>query len=232
MKRLLIVLFVLFSFTFVNAQQTRQITGKVSSAVNPTLEGATVQVKGTSLSTITDGAGKFSITVPSNVTTLVISYVGFQPVEVDISRITTIDVVLKEKVTDMNDVVVVGYGTSRKRDLTGSVASINTKDLDKTPVIRADQMLQGRVSGLQFTQTDGQPGSATSIRIRGTNSINSGNEPLYVIDGFAGVGDLASINPGDIQSIEVLKDASATAIYGSRGANGVIIITTKKGTAG
>ena len=231
MKRLLIVLFVLFSFTFVNAQ-TKQITGKVSSAANPTLEGATVQVKGTSLSTTTDGDGKFSITVPSGVTTLVFSYVGFQPVEVDITRITTIAVVLKEKVNDLNDVIVVGYGTARKRDLTGSVASINTKDLEKTPVIRADQMLQGRVSGLQFTQTDGQPGSVTSIRIRGTNSINSGNEPLYVIDGFAGVGDLSSINPGDIQSIEVLKDASATAIYGSRGANGVILITTKKGTAG
>jgi TonB-linked SusC/RagA family outer membrane protein len=231
MKRLLIVLFVLFSFTFVNAQ-TKTVKGKVSSAVNPTLEGATVQAKGTSLSTTTVGDGKFSITVPSGVTTLVVSYVGFQPVEVDITRITTIDVVLKEKVNEMNDVVVVGYGTARKRDLTGSVASVNAKDLEKTPVLRADQMLQGRVSGLQFTQTDGQPGSVTSIRIRGTNSINSGNEPLYVIDGFAGVGDLSSINPGDIQSIEVLKDASATAIYGSRGANGVILITTKKGSAG
>lgn len=229
-KRLLVVLFVLFSFT-VNAQ-TRTITGKVSSAGAPSLEDATVQVKGTSLSARTDRDGRFSITVPSGATALVVSFVGFQPVEVDITRITTIDVVLKEKVNDLNDVIVVGYGTSRKKDLTGSVASVNAKDLEKTPVIRADQMLQGRVSGLQFTQTDGQPGSVTSIRIRGTNSINSGNEPLYVIDGFAGVGDLSSINPGDIQSIEVLKDASATAIYGSRGANGVILITTKKGAAG
>src|SRR5690349_14640484 len=146
MKKLLIVLVVLFSFTFVNAQ-TRTITGKVSSAVNPKLEGATVQVKGTSLSTTTDGEGKFSIAVPSGVTTLVFSYVGYQPVEVDITRITTIDIVLKEKVNDLNDVIVVGYGTARKRDVTGSVASINTKDLEKTPVIRADQMLQGRVSG-------------------------------------------------------------------------------------
>lgn len=231
MKRLLIVLFVLFSFTIVKAQ-TRKITGKVSSSATSALEGATVQVKGTSLSTTTDAEGAFSISVPQGTATLVISYVGLQQVEVDITRITTVNVVLKEKVSEMNDVVVVGYGTARKRDLTGSVASISTKDLEKTPLIRADQMLQGRVSGLQFTQTDGQPGSVTSIRIRGTNSINSGNEPLYVIDGFAGVGDLASINPGDIQSIEVLKDASATAIYGSRGANGVILITTKKGAAG
>jgi len=230
-KKLLIVLFVLFSCTLVKAQ-TKKITGKVSSAANAALAGVTVQVKGTRLSTATDAAGEFSLSAPQNAKTLVLSYVGFESMEVDITKTTTVEVVLKEKVKDLNDVIVVGYGTARKRDLTGSVASISAKDLDKTPVISADQMLQGRVSGVQFTQTDGQPGSVTSVRIRGTNSINSGNEPLYVIDGFAGVGDLNSINPGDIQSIEVLKDASATAIYGSRGANGVILVTTKKGVAG
>jgi len=232
MKRLLLAIFVLFSCTLVKAQ-TRKITGKVLSSANTLLEGVTVQLKGSKLSTATNANGSFSLAVPEQGSSiLVFSYVGFEPKEVNITSSTTVEVVLNEKVKGLNDVIVVGYGTARKRDLTGSVVSVNAKDLDKTPVIRADQMLQGRVSGLQFIQTDGQPGSVTSIRIRGTNSINSGNEPLYVIDGFAGVGDLNSINPGDIQSIEVLKDASATAIYGSRGANGVILVTTKKGVAG
>ncbi|MDO6434894.1 TonB-dependent receptor [Flavitalea sp. BT771] len=232
MKRLLFAILALFLCILVKAQ-TRKITGKVSSAANAPLAGVTVQAKGTQLATATDAEGNFALSVQSQGTViLVFSYIGFESKEVSVTGADPITVALTEKVQGLNDVVVVGYGTARKRDLTGSVASVNAKDLDKTPVIRADQMLQGRVSGLQFTQTDGQPGSVTSIRIRGTNSINSGNEPLYVIDGFAGAGDLNSINPGDIQSIEVLKDASATAIYGSRGANGVILVTTKKGSAG
>jgi len=232
MKKLLIALFVLLSCTLVKAQ-TKRITGKVSSSENAPLEGVTVQLRGTNISTATNANGIFSLDIPAQgAKTLVFSYVGLETQEVTIAGSKTFDIVLREKVRGLDDVVVVGYGTARKKDLTGSVASVKAADVDKTPVISADQMLQGRVSGLQFTQTDGQPGSVTSVRIRGTNSINSGNEPLYVIDGFAGVGDLSSINPGDVQSIEVLKDASATAIYGSRGANGVILITTKKGTAG
>jgi len=232
MKRLLFAILALFFCTLVKAQ-TRKITGKVLSAANAPLQGVTVQAKDTKLATSTDADGNFSLSVPAQgAVVLVFSYVGFEPKEVNVTGSAPVSVAMTEKVQGLNDVVVVGYGTARKRDLTGSVASVNAKDLDKTPVIRADQMLQGRVSGLQFTQTDGQPGSVTSIRIRGTNSINSGNEPLYVVDGFAGAGDLNSINPGDIQSIEVLKDASATAIYGSRGANGVILVTTKKGSSG
>jgi len=232
MKRLLIATLVLFFCTMVKAQ-TRKITGRVISAANAPLSGVTVQVKGSKTATTTDVDGAFSLAVPEQTPViLVFSSVGFGTKEVNVTGGSTISVILTEKVQGLNDVVVVGYGTARKRDLTGSVASVSAKDLDKTPIIRADQMLQGRVSGLQLTQTDGQPGSVTSIRIRGTNSINSGNEPLYVIDGFAGAGDLNSINPGDIQSIEVLKDASATAIYGSRGANGVILVTTKKGVSG
>jgi len=232
MKRLLIAMMALCLCTLAKAQ-ARKITGRVSSAAHAFLGGVTVQVKGAQTATATDADGNFSIPVADQApVTLVFSSVGFEPREVNVSGSGPVTVVLNEKVQGLNDVVVVGYGTARKRDLTGAVASVNARDLDKTPVVRADQMLQGRVSGLQFTQTDGQPGSVTSIRIRGTNSINSGNEPLYVIDGFAGAGDLNSINPGDIQSIEVLKDASATAIYGSRGANGVILVTTKKGTAG
>jgi TonB-linked SusC/RagA family outer membrane protein len=132
----------------------------------------------------------------------------------------------------IDEVVVVGYGTQKKRDVTGSVGSVAMKDIENIPITRADQILQGRVSGVQVTQTNSEPGGNVSIRIRGTNSITAGNEPLFVIDGFPGAGDLNSINPNDIESIDVLKDASATAIYGSRGANGVVIVTTKKGKAG
>lgn len=232
MKKVLLVTLVLLLCTMVRAQ-TRKITGRVMSTANSALEGVTVQVKGTALSVATDADGNFVLSAPGQEpVVLVFSYVGYAPMEVTVSGSSAGTVSLAERVKGLNDVIVVGYGTARKRDVTGSVSSVSAKSLEKTPIISADQMLQGRVSGLQFTQTDGQPGSATSIRIRGTNSINSGNQPLYVIDGFAGLGDLNSINPGDIESIEVLKDASATAIYGSRGANGVILITTKKGIAG
>ena len=209
------------------------VKGTVVDDKGQPLPGVSVKVLGTSAGTVTSASGEYQISVPEGAT-LVFSYIGFLSQSVEVGTKTQIDVTLKvdEASQKLNEVVVVGYGTQRKSDLTGSIASISGKDLDKTPVLGADQMLQGRVSGLQFTQSDGQPGSPTSIRIRGTNSINSGNEPLYVVDGFAGVGNLSSINPSDIQSIEVLKDASATAIYGSRGANGVILITTKKGKAG
>jgi TonB-dependent SusC/RagA subfamily outer membrane receptor len=209
------------------------VKGKVLDDKGLPLPGVSVKILGTSGGTVTNGNGEYEVSAPEGAS-LVFSYIGYLTQTVEVGTKTQINVVLKvdEASQKLSEVIVVGYGTQRKSDLTGSVASISGKDLDKTPVLGADQMLQGRVSGLQLTQSDGQPGSATSIRIRGTNSINSGNEPLYVVDGFAGVGNLTSINPNDIQSIEVLKDASATAIYGSRGANGVILITTKKGKPG
>jgi len=210
-----------------------RVKGKVVDNNGESLPGVSIKVLGTGTGTVTDAKGQYEISVPEGAS-LIFSYIGFVSQTVPVGTATEINITLKvdEARQKLNEVVVVGYGTQRKSDLTGSVASLSGKDLDKTPVIGADQMLQGRISGLQLTQSDGQPGSPTSIRIRGTNSINSGNEPLYVVDGFAGVGNLTSINPSDIQSIEVLKDASATAIYGSRGANGVILITTKKGKAG
>jgi TonB-linked SusC/RagA family outer membrane protein len=210
-----------------------KVKGTVVDNNGESLPGVSVKALGTGAGTVTNAKGQYEITVPEGAS-LVFSYIGFLSQTVPVGTLTEINIVLKvdEAHQKLNEVVVVGYGTQRKSDLTGSVASLSGKDLDKTPVIGADQMLQGRISGLQLTQSDGQPGSPTSIRIRGTNSINSGNEPLYVVDGFAGVTNLTSINPSDIQSIEVLKDASATAIYGSRGANGVILITTKKGKAG
>ena len=214
--------------------QTRQVTGTVLSAADRSpLPGVSVLVKGTSVGTATDSEGKFSLPVAGDAAVLVYSFIGFESVEVRVGSGSTAEPVrLKEKSTDLNDVVVVGYGTQRRQDLTGSVASITAAQVAEVPIARAEQILQGRVSGVQVTQTNSEPGGGVSIRIRGTNSINSGNEPLFVIDGFPGAGDLNSINPSDIESIEVLKDASATAIYGSRGANGVVIVTTKKGKAG
>ncbi|MCB2410505.1 SusC/RagA family TonB-linked outer membrane protein [Hymenobacter lucidus] len=215
--------------------QTRQATGQVLNATDRTpLPGVSVVLKGTTTGTATDADGRFSLPLPADGTpTLVFSFVGFEPYEVRVSDNGTVPTVqLREKTTELNDVVVVGYGSQRKRDITGSVASISAEQVAETPIARADQILQGRVSGVQVTQTNSEPGGNVSIRIRGTNSINTGNEPLFVVDGFPGAGDLNSINPSDIESIEVLKDASATAIYGSRGANGVVLITTKKGKVG
>jgi TonB-linked SusC/RagA family outer membrane protein len=215
--------------------QTSQVTGTVLSASdNSPLPGVSVVIKGTTTGATTDPDGKFSLPVPATGDpVLIFSFIGFEPQEVRINGRSSVgSVKLGEKATALNDVVVVGYGSQRKRDITGSVASISAEQVAETPITRADQILQGRVSGVQVTQTNSEPGGNVSIRIRGTNSINSGNEPLFVVDGFPGAGDLNSINPSDIESIEVLKDASATAIYGSRGANGVVIITTKKGKAG
>ncbi|RZK86809.1 MAG: SusC/RagA family TonB-linked outer membrane protein, partial [Hymenobacter sp.] len=194
----------------------------------------TVLVKGTQNGATTDAQGRFNLSVPAGTEpVLVFSSVGYEPLEVPAGTRSTLDVVrLKEVATDLNDVVVVGYGTQRKRDITGAVGSITAEQVAETPIARTEQILQGRVSGVQVTQSNSAPGGGLTVRIRGINSISSGNDPLYVIDGFPGVSDLNSINPADIESIEVLKDASATAIYGSRGANGVVLVTTKRGKAG
>jgi TonB-linked SusC/RagA family outer membrane protein len=209
------------------------IKGTVKSEGGGLLQGVAVSVKGTNISTGTNATGAFQISVPEG-STLVFTYVGYVTQSVSIANKTEINVIMamdfdKYKI---DEVVVVGYGTQKKRDVTGSVGSVAMKDIENIPITRADQILQGRVSGVQVTQTNSEPGGNVSIRIRGTNSITAGNEPLFVIDGFPGAGDLNSINPNDIESIDVLKDASATAIYGSRGANGVVIVTTKKGKAG
>ncbi|SNC77687.1 TonB-linked outer membrane protein, SusC/RagA family [Hymenobacter gelipurpurascens] len=233
--RTLLLLPLALGASFAAHAQTRQVSGTVLSAGDRSpLPGVSVVIKGTTTGTSTDGDGKFTLPVPADSNpTLVMSFVGFEPMEVKVGSDGTLPAVqLKEKSTNLNEVVVVGYGSQRKRDITGSVASISAEQVAETPIARADQILQGRVSGVQVTQTNSEPGGNVSIRIRGTNSINTGNEPLFVVDGFPGAGDLNSINPSDIESIEVLKDASATAIYGSRGANGVVLITTKKGKVG
>lgn len=219
------VLLILFGTLSASAQT---ITGTVSAEDGP-LPGASVVVKGTTRGTTTDFDGNFSIAADAQ-NTLVFSYIGYESKEIVVGNQTSIDIVLQEG-NKLDEVVVIGYGTQRKSDLTGSVASVDAEDIANIPSSRVDQVLQGRAAGVQVTQTSGAPGASTSIRVRGGNSITGSNEPLWVIDGII-VGtdfDLNNINANDIKSIEILKDASSIAIYGSRGANGVVLVTTKSG---
>lgn len=206
------------------------VTGQVrDSEDNSPVVGATVLVKGTSTGTITDVDGNYSIEAPPSSNVLVFSYIGYEPQEIQVDNQRVINVTISPATAQLDEVVVVGYGTVRKSDLTGSVGSVNGEELNSVSQTSVDQVLQGRVAGVRITQTNAEPGGGFSVRIRGTNSITAGNEPLYVVDGLPGTNPLNSLNPSDIQSVEVLKDASATAIYGARGSNGVVIITTKQG---
>jgi TonB-linked SusC/RagA family outer membrane protein len=227
------------------------IKGTVSDDQNVTLPGVTVSVKGSSIAVITDINGHYSINVPASGKTLVFVFVGMQKEEIAIDGKTTINVTLKSNTTALSDVVVIGYGTQKRGDVNGAIASVTAKDIQDIPQTSVDQLLQGKASGVTVTGNSGQPGSSTSVHIRGITSFTA-SEPLYVIDGVeiqgnssvgqltrpgggqeeTSVSPLALLNPDDIASIDILKDASATAIYGSRGANGVIIITTKRGKVG
>jgi TonB-linked SusC/RagA family outer membrane protein len=212
--------------------QTQKVTGSVTDALTgEPLMGVNIQVEGTLQGTITDSEGNYSIQVPGGETVLIFSYIGYITERVIVEAQTVIDVKLAPNVQELEEVVVVGYGTVRKSDLTGAISTVKPAELTQLPTQRVDQALQGRTSGVLILNTDGAPGGSTMIRIRGLNSINGGNEPLIVIDGLQG-GNINSINPNDIASIEILKDASATAIYGSRGSNGVVLITTKLGQQG
>jgi TonB-linked SusC/RagA family outer membrane protein len=206
------------------------ISGQVSDAIGP-LSGVSVLVKGTKKGVSTNSDGKYSITADKGAI-LVFSSIGYDPKEIVVGDQTVINVTLTSGQSDLDEVVVVGYGTARKRDLTGSVASIKGAELNSVPSTNVIQSLAGRASGVNVSQNTGAPGAAISVRIRGTNSIQGSNEPLYVVDGFPYSSSPTLLNNADIESVEVLKDASATAIYGSRGANGVVLITTKKGKSG
>ena len=211
-----------------SVQQTQQATGHVEDSQGP-LIGATVMEKGTNNGTVTDFEGNFSLSVKPGAT-LVISYVGYESVEVKAG--SNVHVNLKEDGHVVNEVVVIGYGTQRREAVTGSVANIGGEKLNQIAASNAAQALQGRVAGVLMTQTSSKPGSEMQIRIRGQRSLSASNDPLIVLDGIPFMGQLSDINPSDIKSMDILKDASATAIYGSRGANGVIIITTVKGSQG
>ena len=210
----------------------KTITGRITDlSTDEGLPGVNVLVKNTTIGTVTDVEGNYRLTAPDDAQALVFSSVGYLSEEVAIANQTVINVALAPDIQSLQEVVVVGYGTQEKKDITGSIATVDQRDFEAQPVTRFDQILQGRTPGVNVTNSSGAPGGVVSIRIRGSNSINGDNEPLYVVDGFVGA-DFRDVNPADIASIQVLKDASATAVYGSRGSNGVVVITTKNGTAG
>lgn len=250
MKKGYLLMAMILCFTISVQAQDITITGTVTSVEDESgLPGVNVIVKGTSNGTVTDIEGKYSLNVPDEESILVFSSVGFTKEEVAVGNRTVIDFVLVPDITALEEIVVIGYGSIRKSDLTGSISSVKGEELERTPMQSIDQGLVGRAAGVVVTQTSGMPGATASIRVRGTTSLQGGNEPLYVIDGFpiyagsgygntSGTGNrerissMATLNPNDIESIEILKDASATSIYGARAANGVVLITTKTGKSG
>ena len=242
---------IMLCLAFISQAQTKTITGKILDEKGNPVAGASIVVKGGTAGTTTDATGHYTLNAPAGTTTVVVSYVGYAPQDLDVTSSTDVSVSLKPDNSSLTDVVVIGYGTARRRDITGSVASVGAKDFNKGQINSPEQLLQGKVAGLQITNTSGQPGGVTIVKIRGNNSIRAGTTPLYVVDGIqldgrsarpsVSVGGLGTtpegdaltyINPNDIATIDVLKDASAAAIYGSRGANGVVLITTKKGKSG
>nr|WP_293842687.1 SusC/RagA family TonB-linked outer membrane protein [uncultured Arsenicibacter sp.] len=230
--------------------QDKQITGKVKDAKGVAMPGVSIAVKGSSKGTNSDADGNYKLGVPDK-GVIVFSFVGYETQEVAVGNRSVVDVTLAESSQSLNEVVVIGYGTVKKKDLTGAVNAIGSKDFNKGVIISPEQLMQGRVPGVAITQGNGEPGGPINIRIRGTSSVRNGNNPLFVVDGVPLSGDETSsggdnsgigsssarnplnfLNPNDIESMDILKDASATAIYGARGANGVVLITTKKGKGG
>jgi len=248
MRKTAMLLLAVIGFTAFAKAQT--VTGTVTDSKGEPISGISVTVKGTTKGTSTNAQGVYTLNGVADGATLVFTGTGFAPQSVKVSG-GTANVTLAASISNLNEVVVIGYGTARRKDVTGSVASVQAKDFNQGVIAAPDQLLQNKVAGLEVTNTSGQPGAATTVKIRGNNSIRAGGNPLYVIDGVPldgrsarpnfGTGVFGStpdanplifVNPNDIQSIDVLKDASSAAIYGSRGANGVIVITTKTGSSG
>lgn len=212
------------------AQDVVSISGIVTDQTGEPIIGASVAVKGTTTGTMADVDGKYSISAPNNAT-LVFSYVGMKTKEIAVAGKTAINVTLEEALQSLDEVVVIGYGTQRKADLTTSVASVSADEWADRPIISAQQALQGKAAGVQVIQPSGKPGVGIQVRVRGASSLNAGNDPIYVVDGII-TNDITNISPTDIESMQILKDASSAAIYGSRAANGVVLITTKRGVKG
>jgi TonB-linked SusC/RagA family outer membrane protein len=233
---------IIILFSSLALAQDRTVRGTVIASDEDTpLPGVNVLIKGTTQGTVTDVDGNYSIAVPSQDAVLVYSSVGYESQEVAVGSRSRVDISLDPDLQSLEEVVVVGYGTMTKRDVTGSISSVGGEEISEVPVASFDQALQGRAAGVQVSQASGKPGAGTRILVRGTSSISAGSDPLFVVDGFpitvdggvsAGINPFTIINPNDIESIDILKDAAATAIYGSRGANGVILITTKSGKQG
>ena len=230
LEKPLVFLFLLCLFPL-GAMAQSVVKGTVNDEAGEPIIGATVKVQGTNAGAITDFNGNFSVQAASNAT-LNVSYVGYVPQTVNVNGRSNITVVLKEDAQVLNDVVVIGYGTMKKSDISGSVATINKEQMERKVPVNIAQALQGAAAGVMVTNQDGAPGTKSAIRIRGIGTINGDASPLYVVDGVQVGTNADFVNPADIESIEVLKDASATAIYGSAGANGVIMITTKHGQKG
>ena len=241
-KSLLLLLALTINLSYAQAQE-KVITGIVTTQEDGTpLPGVNIILKGTGTGTVTDIEGKYSLSVSSS-DILVYSFIGYQNQEILVSDQKVIDIVLVQEDSQLEEVVITGYSTQQKRDVTGSIASLGPERFETIPVTGVDQALQGQAPGVMVTQSSGTPGGGIMVRVRGNASVSGSNAPLYIVDGvpvasggisgrsFGGQGDnaLAMFNPGDIASIEVLKDASAKAIYGARAANGVVLITTKRG---
>lgn len=226
------IFLLLFMLSCISAiAQPRTVTGKITDlSTKLPLEGVSVVVKGTTTAVLTNAEGNFAITVPSNESVLVISHVSYGEQEITVGTQSSLTITMSTTQKSMNEVVVIGYGTTRRRDLTGAVVSVKPEEITARPGPNPMESLQGRVAGLDITRTSGQPGAGVNIQLRGTRSFTASGNPLFIINGLPG--DYATLNPYDIESIEVLKDASSTAVYGSAGSNGVIIITTKSGRAG
>ncbi|PRY52662.1 TonB-linked SusC/RagA family outer membrane protein [Arcticibacter pallidicorallinus] len=230
MKKVLLFMCLLVASLQQVFSQAQQISGKVTDRSGEALIGVSVLVKGTTTGAATDLNGNFKISVPSAASVLVFKYIGFTSQEVSLAGRTAVNIVLEAEQTSLNEVVVIGYGTVKRRDLTGSVASVSGAEIASTPVPNAAQAMQGKLPGVKITAQDGRPGADIAIRVRGGGSISQSNQPLILVDGIPG--NLADISGDQIESIDVLKDASSTAIYGARGANGVVLVTTKSAKAG
>ncbi len=239
MRKLILSLLVALSIALTATAQDRVITGTLKDGNGAPIGNVSVVAKGTTVGTYSDATGKFSLSVTNNAKTLVVSVIGFTTQEISIGSKTTFNVVMQSESVKMDDVVVVGYGVQQKKAFTGSASKIDTKEFATLVTPSIDKQLAGRAAGVQVSNPGGDPSTPARIRIRGVNSISQGQAPLIVVDGVPFItGNLAAnvnsnalgdINPNDIENFEVLKDGSATAIYGSRAANGVILITTKKG---
>ena len=232
--RNMMFIFMVFLIGYQVMAQEVMVKGRVVDAVDGSpLIGVNVKVEGTGMGTITDAAGNFSVNIPQGKNSLEFSCVGYANQKIDLkSGQRQLDVFMREDSELLNEVVVIGYGGAKKSDLTGAVSVLESSDLLDANPLSVSQGLQGKIAGVNVTQTDGAPGAGMNILIRGINSFSTSTEPLYVVDGVPFDGSISLINPSDIESLTVLKDASSTAIYGSRGANGVVLITTKHGKRG
>src|SRR3546814_779284 len=210
----------------------QQVSGQVTDSTSQPLEGVSVKVKDGQATAVTDGSGRFAINVPNNDATFVFTFVGYANQGVAIQGRSTISVTMVEERSELNEVVVVGYGTQRRNDVTGSIVSVSAEEIEARPVNNVLEAMQGKAAGVDITSSQ-RPGTLGAITVRGVRSLSAANSPLYVVDGIPLTTDgIDNINPLDIEAIDILKDASATAIYGSRGANGVVIVTTKQGKSG